>query len=789
MQRLKRYYASYRQRRAATKKIRRRIRRIALAVFLLWYLFCLPGQLFNDSNSTVLLDRKGELLGAKIADDGQWRFPPSETVPDKVAKCIVTFEDRNFYTHIGISLKGITRALIQNSQQGKVVSGGSTITMQLARLMRKNPPRTYSEKVIEMILATRIETDYSKAEILAMYASHAPFGNNVVGLDAASWRYFGRSAKKLSWAESATLAVLPNAPGLIYPGKNHSRLLKKRNRLLKQLYTDGTIDATTYELSLSEPLPDKPLPLPRLAPHLLQKCMKEGRKGTTIHSTLDRNLQEKALRQLAEHHRNLSANSIMNGAIIITDVNTGQILAYVGNTTTTDEEYAGYVDCAVAPRSTGSILKPLLYAKCLEEGQITPTMLITDVPSQFGGFSPKNYTGLFDGAVPANQALSRSLNIPMVHLLKGYGTAKFKDDLTRYGLSTVRRSAKHYGLSLILGGAEAKLTDLNSIYTQMAMELKSGRATELSFVDPEAESKQLTGKPLTNRAAIYSTFAAMIEVNRPDENNQWRVFNSAQPIAWKTGTSFGFRDAWAIGITPDYVISVWVGNADGEGRPGLTGVKAAAPLLFDLFRQVPASKKWFPKPVNEMTTVKICRESGFRATELCEHADPMTIPQSCEKAPSCPFHQLIHLDHTGLFRVDSDCEPVYSMQHKVWFVLPPLVERYYKGSHPNYVTLPAFKPECLAKLSDHSLQLMYPRPGAQIYIPIEIGGNPGRMILEATHKNPSTTIYWHLDDLFIGQTREIHQLSVNPPAGKHRITLVDENGISMTADFEVLAKG
>ncbi|TXI86908.1 MAG: penicillin-binding protein 1C, partial [Crocinitomicaceae bacterium] len=225
--------------------------KIGFPVFVIWYIFCLPEQLFSDSTSTVLLDRNGYLLGAKIANDGQWRFPEKMEVPTKFERCLVLFEDQNFATHIGISAKGIGRALIQNFQNDKIVSGGSTITMQLARIMRKNRPRTYREKIIEMILATRIELRYSKAEILGLYASHAPFGSNVVGLETASWRFFGRSADKLSWAESATLAVLPNAPGLIYPGKNHVLLEKKRNRLLRKLYDEKIIDAITFQLAIS----------------------------------------------------------------------------------------------------------------------------------------------------------------------------------------------------------------------------------------------------------------------------------------------------------------------------------------------------------------------------------------------------------------------------------------------------------------------------------------------------------------------------------------------------------
>jgi penicillin-binding protein 1C len=774
-----------------TRKFKKRLVVFGFPIFLLWFIFCLPANLFQDSTSTVLLDRNGNLLGAKIADDGQWRFPEKLDVPPKFAACLIEFEDKNFYTHIGISAKGIGRALVQNFKSKKVVSGGSTITMQLARVMRKNPARTYSEKIVEMLLALRIEIRYSKDEILGLYASHAPFGSNVVGLETASWRFFGRSAANLSWAENATLAVLPNAPGLIYPGKNHDLLLEKRNRLLKQLYDKKVIDATTFELAISEPLPDKPLRLPQLAPHLLEKFIQEGKKGQLIECSIDQNLQEKAMLQLQIHHELLSENQIMNGAIMITSVKTGEVLAYVGNTKTEDVENSSDVNCIQAPRSTGSILKPFLFAKSLEDGILTPDMLVTDIPSQFGSFTPKNFSGQYDGALPASKALSRSLNIPMVHLLNQYGLTKFYEDLKKYGMTTLTKPSRHYGLSLILGGAEAKLFELNSAYMQMAQELKFGYTMPCVLTKKSSEEVKnypKKTKKITDRGCIYSTFDAMVEVNRPDEDNNWRTFSSSQKIAWKTGTSFGFRDAWAIGITPDYVVTVWVGNADGEGRPGLTGISAAAPLMFDVFRQLPTSEKWFKSPKNSLVMVPICHESGHRASGFCVQKDWRWIPKTSLDSKACPYHQLIHLSKTTNQRVDSDCENVFNMKHEKWFVLPSIIEKYYKFNHPNYKPLPEYKAECLSKISDKAIGIIYPKNKNKIYVPIEIDGKQGRTIFEATHRNMNTKIYWHLDDNYIGETKEIHQLSLNPSVGLHKLMLVDENGIMQVIEFEVIGK-
>jgi penicillin-binding protein 1C len=781
----------YKSNKASIKKWAKRITVAGLLCFSIWYINCLPHRLFNDPTSTVLLDSRGKLLGAKIADDGQWRFESKSPVPEKFKACILEFEDRNYYRHYGISIKGIGRALTQNIKNKKVVSGGSTITMQLARIMRKNPSRNVPEKILEMILATRLEIRYSKTEILRYYTSHAPFGNNVVGLDAAAWRFFGREPDKLSWAESATLAVLPNAPGLIYPGKNHQRLLEKRNRLLKRLFETGKIDETTFQLSLNEPLPERPLPLPREAPHLLARFIKEGSKGQTIYSSIDRNLQAKTKELLQNHSRLLQENRIFNGAVMITSVKTGKVLAYVGNTSCDDKEQSSDVDCIVAPRSTGSILKPFLFGKSLEDGIITPNTLIPDVPTQFGNFSPKNFTLQYDGAVPASKALARSLNIPMVRLLNEYGLEKFHRELKLLGLSTLNKPAKHYGLSLILGGAEARLWDLNIAYTHMAQQLSYKYVKPISLTRDEPHGRKPKTKNPSfkfDRGCIYSTLEAMVDVNRPDEDGNWRVFSSSQKIAWKTGTSFGFRDAWAIGITPDYVVSVWIGNADGEGRPGLTGIKAAAPLLFDVFAQLPRSQKWFAVPAEDMCRIPLCSESGHRASALCDKPENKLVPKTCMNTTACPYHQVVHLSMNGKNRVDSECEDVYHMKHVTWFLLPPLIEKYYKFNHPNYKELPDYKPGCLAKVSERSMALLYPKANSKIYVPIEIDGTIGRTIFEATHRHINKKIYWHLDDAYIGETKEIHQLALNPGIGKHKLMLVDEDGIAIQLTFEATGK-
>ena len=403
--------------------VTKKVMTISIALLMIGYIFCLPRQLFHVPYSTVVTDRNEELLGARIASDGQWRFPPRKTTPEKIKQCLITFEDKHFYHHWGVNPLSTGRALYQNLKNKRVVSGGSTLTMQTIRLAR-NKPRTIGEKVIEMIWATRLEFRTSKEEILSMYVSHAPFGGNVVGLDAAAWRYFGHSAEDLSWAESAMLAVLPNAPAMIHLSKGRKTLLSKRNRLLKQLFEEEIIDASTYELAISEPLPDEPHPLPQIAPHLVTRFYQE-RNGLYTRSTIDKGIQTH-IESLAERWSNeFNRSDIRNLAILIIDIPTNQVVAYCGNVHFDRKQGGNQVDVILAPRSTGSILKPFLYGAMLQEGSLLPQMLLPDVPVNINGFTPQNFSMQFEGAVPASEALARSLNIPAVTMLQRYGVSKF----------------------------------------------------------------------------------------------------------------------------------------------------------------------------------------------------------------------------------------------------------------------------------------------------------------------------------------------------------------------------
>lgn len=788
---------------------------MALGLLLLLWLFCLPRPLFKKPLSVVLEDREGELMGARIAADGQWRFPLTDTIPEKYAACVVAFEDKRFWYHPGVDPISMARALWLNVKNAGIVSGGSTLTMQVIRLARDNPSRTIWEKLVEVFMATRLELTYSKQEILCLYAANAPFGGNVVGLEAASWRYYGKRPALLSWAEAAALAVLPNSPALIHPGRNRNALLQKRNQLLQKLFEQGKIKATECDYAKEEPLPEAPLPLPQLAPHLLDaitlnpnRFLADTKHGifqeetlVRFRSSLDKNLQERCTEILGRRQELYRGNDIHNLAAIILDVPTGEVLAYVGNVVGAGKEHGEAVDVVTAPRSTGSILKPYLYALALENGDIFPNALLHDVPTQLGEYRPENYYETYDGAVPAKRALIRSLNVPFVLLLQQYGLEKFHFGLQRLGLSTLNKPPAHYGLSLILGGAEANLLDITNTYACMARRLgtyyeRDGRYADDDFrkvryqVMPASKPRLSKEAGLLSAGAIYYTFEAMREVERPNSTGEWELFRASRQVAWKTGTSFGFRDAWAAGVTPRYAIGVWVGNADGEGRPGLLGVEMAAPVLFDLFQQLPQEGQWFDPPYDDMAPVPMCRQSGYRAGELCV-ADTVWIPKSSLRGAVCPHHQMLHLDPTGQFQVTSDCESPALMQHRPWFVLPPIEEYYFNGKNPGYISPPPFRDDCKgtqAAQSQSPMQLIYPKHPTRIYVPIDLSGKLGSTVFQVAHRSRSAEIFWHLDGNYIGTTTVFHQMALQPPVGKHSLALVDRDGYRLEQTFEIVGK-
>ncbi len=784
--------------------------------FLGWW-FLLPVPLFHSSYSTVVLDRDQRVLGVRVSDDEQLRFRGAGRLPAKYAAAVMVFEDKRFMLHNGVDWLALGRALGQNLSSRRIVSGGSTLSMQVIRLSRGNPPRTLWEKAKEVLLTLRLEQSYTKRQILEMYASHAPFGGNVVGIKAASLKYFNRQPEQLSWAEAALLAVLPNAPALIFPGKNNALLKQKRDGLLKKMNAEGLLSADDFQLALSEPLPEKLYDIPCVAPHLLALAGQE-RKGRESHSYIDRNLQQRVSAIVDRHCKLLAHNYIYNAAVLVAHIPTGEVRAYVGNSVALPGSRGNEVDIIRSVRSSGSILKPALYAFMQQNGFILPHSLIPDIPSRFGGYAPSNFNRDFQGTVPASKALAQSLNIPFVRMLRDYNYSRFYEDLKQLGINSLNREADHYGLSLILGGAETSLWDVCNMYGGMAAVLRrynendgqyfTNEYRRLSLWREPEMGKDETGIPLKQggsgmsiraagvacpaadaplrASAVWLTLKALQDVERPEMEAGWKNFASAMNLSWKTGTSFGFRDAWAVGVNAEYVIGVWVGNADGEGRPGLVGTRAAAPILFEVASLLRTSQRFY-EPAEELILVKVCHKSGFRASEYCPEVDTIQACESGLRTAICPYHRLVNLDATGRWQVNSNCETVYNMQIVPWFILPPVQEWYYCRTHTDYRKLPPFRKDCAAP-SQEVMEMIYPQRGTRIFIPRSFGGKPEKVILEAAHRVPSAVIYWDVDGNYLGHTQGIHQMEVALPEGLHALVLTDEDGNIFRQTFRIVGK-
>jgi penicillin-binding protein 1C len=770
-------------------------KKLAISLLLIvGYYLILPQELFKDPTSTVIESSEGHLLGAKIATDMQWRFPENEYVSLKFSQCITKYEDAYFYKHWGFNPFSIIKAFKENLKAGKVIRGGSTLTQQVIRLSRHHKKRTYLEKFIELVLATRLEFRYSKEKILSLYASHAPFGGNVVGLDAAAWRYFGQNTANLSWAENATLAVLPNAPSLIHINKNRKKLLIKRNLLLKKLLKESIIDSLTYQLAIQEKLPNKTYALPQISQHLLERINLTN-KGKRIKTSIKINIQKQVNTIIKHHYNKLRQNNIFNAAVIIIDVNTRSIISYVGNTPT-DKNHQKDVDIIDKPRSTGSILKPFLFTSLLNDGEILPNTLIADIPTQIAGYKPENFNRQYQGVVPAGKALAKSLNIPAVRMLQSYGLDRFYHNLNNLHLKDITKGANHYGLSLILGGAESNLWDLTRAYTTLASTLNhydntqgkyfKNELIDLSYVFNANPTFgiEMDEYPIFDAGSIYTTFNVMRELNRPEGEENWEFFNDAKPIAWKTGTSFGFRDAWAIGITPNYVVGVWVGNADGEGRPGLTGITAAAPILFDVFGLLPNSK-WFLPPYDELAKIATCKQSGYLASEICTEIDSIWAPMAGLHTRSCINHQWVHLDYTESYQVNTSCEKLVLMKHKSWFVLPPTQAFYYQLINPFYKPLPPYRADCIF-MSANPMEFINNFEKEQIFLPKDFDEKKNAFIIKLKHTQIDAKVFWYLDSRFIYTTQSIHEIAIKPTKGNHILVVTDEFGNELQKTFKIL---
>lgn len=871
--------------------------------------FPLPKARLHPPVSQIVLDRNGEWLRAFLADDGMWRFSrqssairhqsqeifdkPGETPKQKhpsltdnwkpktdnylLHQAILTSEDKWFYYHYGINPVSIATAFYDNLKAGAVVRGGSTITMQLARLIEPKA-RTIPNKLIEMFRALQLEHTYSKSEILTFYFNMLPYGGNIVGTAAASRFYFNKPQHALSLGEAALLAGIPNAPERLRPDRFPENARKAREKVLNRLLARRQISEQQWQEAVQEPIPHKRHPLPFKAPHLSRMLVKQEKSTThgRIYTTIDAKVQETAVRILREYldaERKPSlrgSHSTSTGAIVVMDTQSRDVLAMVGSHDFFDRSALGQINGTLAPRSPGSALKPFVYALAMEEGLITPETLLFDVPVTYAGYEPVNYDGKYNGYVTARQALARSLNVPAVNLNarlknRAANSTPIQDHKARVGSSTLHAflkqagistlaPAQKYGLSMVLGGCEVNLLELTTLYAGLANmgefgpyqlikshQLKDELAEQApSFTDNRRlktadHSKRLLGKE-TSFIITEMLTNSQLPTNTIRNPEAFERTMNLPKIAWKTGTSYGHRDAWCIGYSPKLTIGVWLGNFDGKGAPMLSGTDAATPILFALFSALTGqdTHRWFTKP-EQLKTRQVCALSGAPVSSHCPiYKEDVYIP-GISSVAVCTIHKRIYVDEATGYSLCSHCRnlptvdrssnhgnlgtaPLHSAAvsgevrlasetQRVLTSPDTLVKRSGTRTRVNSLkifeewpadaatwlaengfavsVLPEHNPLCTGTIAGNAPIILSPAEDTIYYIREGVPLENQKIRLVASASNRTQDLFWFLDGELIFQGRAGDQYWLTPARGKHVLTCVDAEGRSATRPLHI----
>ena len=522
--------------------------------------------------STQVLDRDGRLLRPYATPQGRWRLAATRAdVDPRFVHLLLAYEDKRFNTHRGVDPLALARAFAQLIARGRIVSGGSTITMQVARLMEPRAERSFAAKLRQMVRAIEIERSLTKDEILALYLSLAPYGGNLEGVRAASLTYFGKEPRRLTLGEAAMLVGLPQSPEQRRPDRSREAAKRARDRVLDRLAAVGVVAMDEIERAKAEPVPEGRKPMPMLAPHAADAALAAAPERKLHRLTIDAMLQ-KNLQELARERAQALGPEI-SIAILAVDHASGEVLARVASADYFDARRAGQVDMTLAVRSPGSTLKPFIYGLAFEDGLVHPETLIEDRPIRFGGYAPENFDQTFQGTVTVRRALQLSLNVPAVAVLDKVGAGRFATRLKQAGGSFALPQGEVPGLAMGLGGVGVKLTDLVALYAGIAR-----LGTTVPLLEQAGVSEELAAIPRRLLDPVAAWYVGNILLGTPPPENA-----AGGRIAFKTGTSYGYRDAWALGFDGRRTIGVWVGRPDGAPVPGLTGRIAAAPVLFDAF--------------------------------------------------------------------------------------------------------------------------------------------------------------------------------------------------------------
>jgi len=750
---------------------------LAGAVLIASLLFWPVGTLFTDDYSRVVSDRHGNIMRVTLAQDGQLRFTAeSDKLPDKYIKAVTMMEDRRFFYHPGIDPLSIVNSFVSNIRSGKRVRGASTITMQVVRLSSPRK-RTYLNKVVECITAIRLTAQKSKNKILKLYAAHAPMGGNVAGIYSASRYYFGKPLDEITWAEAALFAVLPNNPSMINIKKKRPELKRKRDCLIKTLQIKGVIDSITCALSVDEPLPPINCRLPFEAPHFAEMALRSTDRNL-VQTTLDIKKQKDAESIIKRYSLNYKDYGVANMAALVIDNSTSEVVAYIGSQDYNDTINSGRVDGVMALRSSGSLLKPLLVGRAIDRGPWVIQSKIQDVPTFYGTFSPSNASGEFQGIVTVEQMLIQSLNVPAVRLLYEYGQADFYQDLKQMGISTLFRSADGYGLSIILGGAEVRLWDMCRIYSALSNEGLISPVRILVGIEKENDSSRLCSP-----GASWLVLSALGKVDRPENEK----YQDQIPVAWKTGTSYGQKDAWAIGVNRQWTVGVWVGNFSGEGNPFLGGAVSAGPVMFALFRQLTDRTKplWFQCPEYDLKRISVCSATGYLPGPSCPQTITVLAPSGAWKTQQCPWHRKVVIDQQSGHEICSRCWDGIMRKDTVLLVYPASSAEILHKRGFTADIMPSHLPSCTAVMKKRAkFAIEYPVNGITVFIPRNMNEEYQQVVCKASSQTKSPLL-WYIDGKFIGETHDFHNMAVQCNPGKHVLSVFDNDGEEQMVNFRV----
>lgn len=739
-----------------------------IGVFVSFYTALSPhSDLFESRYSKSVFDRHNHILSVFLTPEQQWHLKSPSPISSKIRAAVLTYEDKRFYSHFGIDILALLRSIKNNLTSSKRI-GGSTISMQVVKLYL-NSPRTYTNKINEFFQTLALEAAFNKDEILHMYLNNAPYGGNIIGYHSAALLYFNKDVGSLTWAESALLEVLPNAPGLFNLKKNTDILKNKRDALLVKLHTQGYFDKEILSIALKEPLPSRKIHHHNLAPHLSLKLI-AARKQNNIVSTIDKTLQARLETKIKQYHKKLLSQGILNLAALVVDTQSGEILCYVGSQDFLDIDNFGQIDGVSAMRSVGSLLKPFLYALSIDDGLIAPQSLLVDVPLFFSNFNPQNATKTYQGLVPAQTALQKSLNVPFVKLLQNYGYEKFfftLQDMAGFEASNAQR----YGLSFILGSKEMNMLQIARLYRGLAQYGEFGELYTLL----NTQKKPL--KRFLSKGSAYLTLQTLKELQREGDLDYHR---EKMAFSWKSGTSYGRKDAWAAGASPQYTIVVWAGNFTGKANPNIFGVKTAGTLLFEILEELPNNNISFSLPTESLKNIEVDRLSGYGVNDelkiLLEESkiglSSILFPTSAQPLQPSPFLKKVFLANEK--EVDSLAKDFLFAKPSLALKLPTNVLAYYKLQNVN------IQKHLLER--NKSLQIIYPLQGITIIQPKDFDGQQELIIRIANLKNQQVS--WYLNEKLIHISTQ-STLKLFLARRTHSLVIVGEDGNMDTISFNI----